>query len=105
DMGNKSLRRLLVIGATAITLHLAVGQRPAGDKSLIASGTLNLILANQNGFVVAADSRMSAPGPFRCTDGTQAKQGPETGFFYCDDSQKLFRTGTRSAMVISGFAV
>jgi len=79
--------------------------RSAADDPVIASGTLNLVLANQNGFVIAADSRMSANRLFPCAGGIQAKQASETGFFYCDDSQKLFRAGTRSAMVINGFAV
>ena len=51
-------------------------------------GTLNLLLANRNGFVIAADSRRSRPSPFA----------------YWDDSQKLFRVGPKSAAVISGFA-
>lgn len=52
------------------------------------SGTLNLVLANRNGFVVAADGR-----------GTN-KDG---GVIDCsDDFQKLFRTGKRSAMAIAG---
>jgi hypothetical protein len=61
-----------------------------------ASGTLNLVLANKNGFVVAADSRMSSDHKFLC-DGKEQ--------LYCDNSQKLFRTTPHSAMVVAGFAV
>jgi hypothetical protein len=59
---------------------------------------LNLVLANKNGFVIAADSRMSSTNgvPFPCRGQLQT---------YCDDSQKLFRTGPKSALVIAGYAV
>ena len=60
------------------------------------SGTLNLIIANKNGIIVAADSRMSSDAPFHCGRAMQR---------HCDNSQKLFRTGARSTMVIAGFAV
>ena len=50
------------------------------------SGTLTVVLANKNGFVIASDSRRSGP------DG------------HSDDSQKIFRLGPRSAMAIAGFA-
>jgi hypothetical protein len=63
-----------------------------------ASGTLNLVLANKNGFVIAADSRMSSETAFRCEPDGKLQ-------VYCDNSQKLFRTGPTSAMVIAGFAV
>src|SRR6266481_10087138 len=43
-----------------------------------ATGTLNLLLANRKGFVIAADSRM-----------TQLSQPVQ----YWDDSQKLFKVG------------
>ena len=52
------------------------------------TGTLNLLLANRRGFVIAADSRR-----------TQQSDGR-----HWDDSQKLFRVGPRSALVIAGFA-
>jgi len=64
--------------------------------SVLASGTLNLVLANKNGFVIAADSRMSSDKLFECESRLQ---------LYCDNSQKLFRTGTNSALAIAGFAV
>jgi hypothetical protein len=76
-----------------------VAARPARAQSQnteIASGTLNLVLANKNGFVIAADSRMSSVTPFFCRGQSQT---------HCDDSQKLFRTGPKSALVIAGFAV
>ncbi|PYT33630.1 MAG: hypothetical protein DMG58_06840 [Acidobacteria bacterium] len=52
------------------------------------SGSLNLVLANKNGFVIAADSR-----------GTHRTS---TGVSYRDEYQKLFRTGPRSALAIAG---
>jgi hypothetical protein len=52
------------------------------------TGTLNLLLANRRGYVVGADSR-------------RTRLVPRT---YWDDSQKLFRVGPKSAMVIAGFA-
>ncbi len=76
----------------------AVGQEITDAYSAsLASGTLNLILADKNGFVVATDSRMSSLQPFECRPGLPKRR-------YCDDSQKLFRTGKHSAMVIAGFA-
>ena len=63
---------------------------------VLTSGTLNLVLADKNGFVIAADSRMSSKALFNCKGKRQS---------YCDDSQKLFRTSPDSAMVIAGFAV
>lgn len=62
----------------------------------IASGTLNIVLANKNGFVIATDSRMSSDRPFLCSGKLQR---------YCDESQKLFRTTSHSAIAIAGFAV
>ena len=81
-----------------LCLLRASGQISASSSSALASGTLNLILANENGFVIAADSRMSSETPFECK-----KDLPKR--LYCDDSQKLFKTGNRSAVVIAGFAV
>ncbi len=52
------------------------------------TGTLNLLLANTRGFVIAADSRRIRLSPLT----------------HWDDSQKLFRVGPKSAMVIAGFA-
>ncbi len=51
-------------------------------------GTLNVALANKNGFVIAADSR-----------GNWMDSGIS---HYSDDCQKLFRTGRKSAMAIAG---
>jgi len=62
-----------------------------------ATGTLNLIVANKHGCVIASDSRMSSTdGVFLCNGHMQS---------YCDNSQKLFRTTPNSALVIAGFAV
>lgn len=74
---------LLIIGF--LTGMPAAGETGSAHAD---SGTLNLLLANRNGFVIAADSRRSRPSPFA----------------YWDDSQKLFRVGPKSAAVISGFA-
>jgi hypothetical protein len=68
------------------------------SESSVTSGTLNLLLANKNGFVIAADSRASSEVPFLCPDTPQLQ-------LHCDNSQKLFRTTPNSAVVIAGFAV
>jgi hypothetical protein len=68
------------------------------SESSVTSGTLNLLLANKNGFVIAADSRVSSEVPFLCPDTSQLQ-------LHCDNSQKLFRTSPNSAVVIAGFAV
>ncbi len=80
-----------------VGLPVADAQQLGGSSAAAtSSGTLNLVLANKNGFVIAADSRMSNPRkPFQCNGVLQ---------FYCDNSQKLFKTGKESAMVIAGFA-
>jgi hypothetical protein len=57
--------------------------------STAATGTLNLLLANRRGFVIAADSRM-----------TQLSQPMQ----HWDDSQKVFKVGPKAAMAIAGFA-
>lgn len=72
----------------------ASGQEQAVSPS-VATGTLNLVLANKNGFVVITDSRKSSEHPIQCGGKQQ---------LYCDDSQKLFRTTPHSAMMIAGFA-
>jgi hypothetical protein len=54
----------------------------------VYSGTLNLLLGNRHGFVIAADSRRTRRSDLR----------------HWDDSQKLFRVGPKSALVIAGFA-
>jgi hypothetical protein len=61
---------------------------PASTDFPHTSGSLNLVLANKNGFVIAADSR-----------GTQHTRD---GDLYRDEYQKLFRTGPRSALAIAG---
>lgn len=92
-----TLRVLAVLLTSMLCLLRASGQISASDGSALASGTLNLILADKNGFVIAADSRRSSlTGFLHCSDGTRKH--------YCDDSQKLFKTGKQSAMVIAGFA-
>lgn len=61
-------------------------------------GTLTLVMANRNGYVIASDSRQSsgsALNKIRCVD----KEA-----FYCDNSQKLFKTGEKSSIAISGFS-
>jgi len=66
--------------------------RPSGgsDDFSHASGTLNLVLANKHGVVIAADSRGT------WTDLHGRVVGREDKF------QKLFRTGNRSAVAIAG---
>jgi hypothetical protein len=59
-------------------------------------GTLIVVLASRNGAVIASDSRRSSPGtPFNCRGKIQR---------FCDDSQKVFVTGPKSAVAIAGFA-
>jgi hypothetical protein len=65
------------------------------DQPSIQTGTLNVVLANRNGVVIATDSRRSSQKPFDCHGGQQT---------FCDDSQKLFKTGATSALAIAGFA-
>lgn len=95
--------RFKSVGSTSflVSIILSAGvfaQQPE-PKSVTgpASGTLNVILANKNGFVIAADSRMSNVVPFDCAATGKLQ-------LYCDNSQKLFRTTPRSALVIAGFA-
>jgi hypothetical protein len=85
---------LLVVLATPIQSWAQ--QAKTLPSPVMASGTLNLVLANKNGFVIAADSRMSSEVPAPCEGKRQ---------LYCDNSQKLFRTTPNSAMAIAGFAV
>lgn len=74
-----------------LLLALACASCLAHDGSSAGTpeiGTLNLLLANKRGFVVAADSRRTRMSDLR----------------HWDDSQKLFRIGPKSALVIAGFA-
>jgi hypothetical protein len=87
---------ILLINATLVPLRVIAQQSEPEANATLASGTLNIILANKNGFVIATDSRMSADAPFQCEGRSQ---------LYCDNSQKLFRTTSHSAMAIAGFAV
>jgi hypothetical protein len=78
-------------------------ERPAApvDEKIMpvdtSSGTLNLVLANRNGFVIITDSRRSSQPPFQFLCSGRMSD-------HCDDSQKLFRTGPKSAVAIAGFA-
>jgi hypothetical protein len=58
------------------------------ESGSLTRGTLNVVLANKNGFVMAADSRQSFGD---CPHGT-------------NDSQKVFQMGPNAAMAIAGFA-
>lgn len=58
----------------------------AEQTSEVEAGTLNLVLANKNGFVIATDSKATGSGQPRY------------------DSQKLFRTGPRTAVAVAGLA-
>lgn len=95
----KTLNRfagMLLLSAVLMPLKGAAQQLEPETSATNASGTLNIILANKNGFVIATDSRMSSDTPFPCKGRSQ---------LYCDNSQKLFRTTSHSAMAIAGFAV
>ena len=90
-------RKLALCVVLLLVSKIAPAQETKSDGSpATLSGTVNLILANRNGFVIAADSRKSADRKFECAGNMQ---------LYCDDSQKLFRTTPKSALVIAGFAV
>jgi hypothetical protein len=92
------MRSTLLLAILASTLNIptfAAQGTKDGVKPPLASGTLDLVLGNKNGFVIAADSRRSSDSQLLC-NGQLSLQ--------CDDSQKLFRTGSKSAMVIAGFA-
>ena len=75
---------LVLMSCTNICIAQA---KPDGDHYSIQTGTLNVVLANRNGVVIAADSRRSSDQLFDC-NGNQQK--------FCDDSQKLFETGGTS---------
>jgi 20S proteasome alpha/beta subunit len=99
------MRRAPIRLTTLFLLTLVVTQGSAfaqkaepNSVPIRASGTLNIILANKNGFVIAADSRMSSDKPFQCASTGRLQ-------LYCDNSQKLFRTSPHSVLVIAGFAV
>ncbi|HUL35562.1 MAG TPA: hypothetical protein VL128_16885 [Candidatus Eisenbacteria bacterium] len=88
---------VLILPLAALTATMAVAQHAdIRPSATLATGTLNLILANKNGFIIAADSRMSGEKPFQCGYKSQ---------LHCDNSQKLFRSTPHSAFVIAGFAV
>jgi hypothetical protein len=120
-MPRRKSRFLSTLGLTALFGGIAlscapVSQSTRGQSNVQTrlgqtgptSGTLNLILANKNGFVIVADSRRSSWNGFSCFDGTQSPSCHSERFsgpgFHCDDSQKLFRTTVDSAMAIAGFA-
>lgn len=90
-------RRVGIKSAAPTLLALLLGLHSTQAQQPPASGTLTLVLANRNGFVIASDSRRSSiiRGRFKCGD---------TLAFFCDDSQKIFKTGPKSALAISGFA-
>ena len=76
---------LILVVALACATCLAQEKSSAGSSYV---GTLNLLLANKHGFVIAADSRKTRMSDRR----------------HWDDSQKLFRIGPKSALVVAGFA-
>lgn len=79
---------LFAIVAALLVPPTAMPAERLNPSQAVQTGTLNLLLANKNGFVIAADSRRSQIRPFQ----------------YWDDSQKFFRIGPQSAAVIAGFA-
>src|ERR1039458_3668293 len=87
---------VLLLSATLMSVRAVAQQLAPEANATLASGTLNIILANKNGFVIGADSRMSSDTSFDCEGKLQ---------LYCDNSQKLFRSTSHSAMAIAGFAV
>jgi hypothetical protein len=89
---------LILLASIATVQSVDAQGQDSEVRPTVASGTLNLVLMNKNGFVIAADSRMSSSMPFPCAVTGKSQT-------YCDNSQKLFRTGPNSAMVIAGFAV
>lgn len=58
----------------------------------VASGTLNVVVGNRKGFVIATDSRLTL---FKASGSISQ---------FRDDGQKLFRTGDRSALSFAGIA-
>jgi hypothetical protein len=79
---------ILFISCLLLTITIDAQQlsySPMSDG--VASGTLNIAVANLNGIVIATDSRE--------TTGIQARN---------DTSKKLFRTGQSIAMAIAGFS-
>jgi hypothetical protein len=92
--GDSMRRAFMALATMVIVAVTTLGQQEPVPETIFggantepSGGTLNLILANRNGFVIAADSRRTA------SDGQ-----------HWDDSQKLFRVGRQSALVIAGFA-
>lgn len=75
---------LIALAVLAVPMLLRAAK---GEESNLWSGTLNVVLANKNGFVIATDSFATRPG---CTNPV--------------DKQKLFRISERSALAIAGFA-
>lgn len=95
-------RNLRCFAATWLLSTILIPLKSVAQQSgpevnrFLTSGTLNIILANKNGFVIGTDSRMSGDEPFPCAGRAQ---------LHCDNSQKLFRTTPHSAFAIAGFAV
>ena len=95
----RNLRRFAatwLLSTILIPLKSVAQQSGPEVNRFLTSGTLNIIIANKNGFVIGTDSRMSGDDPFPCAGRAQ---------LHCDNSQKLFRTTPHSAFAIAGFAV
>ena len=92
----KPFAAILLISTALVSLKAIAQQSEPEVNATLTSGTLNIVLADKNGFVIATDSRMSSGTRFPCQGRSQ---------LYCDNSQKLFQTSPRSAMAIAGFAV
>lgn len=85
-----SKRMLTWLGLVPAVLASLSAAAPAfadDPPASIETGTLNLVLANKNGFVIATDSKSTGSG-----------QPPRY------DSQKLFRTGPKAAVAVAGLA-
>jgi 20S proteasome alpha/beta subunit len=108
------LRSLLLVASLALDASAFQQEVPAlslAESAPVLSlggGTLTVVLANKNGFVIASDSRRTfrdsnAPDE-NCGNGQKPFGDGYSTDKHCDDSQKLFRLGPHSAMAIAGFA-
>ena len=78
-----------IVLLSALQFRLLAQTPPPSTESFSqVSGTLNVVLANKSGIVVAADSRATT------LDGGRLTR--------TDSYQRLFRTGSRSALTIAG---
>ena len=79
---------LVLVCSTGVVSGMSVGQHESGHS--ILRGTLNVVLANKNGFVVITDSMVTA------ISGQEVVQ-------LSDPAQKLFQLDERTVATIAGF--